>query len=393
MARYQKLIVKRLLICLIGTVGSLSLLHAQDASTDSTVVLKDTARRQIDERTEDTLFRSGLLDSMLEASSGAYFINAQHALSGKLGRIGVEGLDCQPYNSVQQMLRGQAAGLYVSEPSGEPGTESLMFLHGITAPLLNKKAAFDQQPAVYVDGIPLIVNSSLSYIIQHYDFATLGPATNLLSTINANNIASIEVLTDPATLAALGPMAVNGAIWITTKRAESGYRKISVNGYYGIAAHPQITPINASWENDFRRPFYERYDDGSQMLNYPTYLKDSSDLNYYGKADWVDAYYANSPIHSVDMSLTGGTPRANFRFMVNNARSAGVGDGTFLDRYGINFAINMAPLKWFTVSAMVGASRLQRNRNKNVRDRMGETGYMTDLSNPLPHNKRVYQGT
>jgi len=393
MAKYQNQIMKKLLLYLLGTVGCFSLLRAQDKAADTTVILMDTVRKDAAKRTSDTLFRSGLLDSMLEANSGAHFINAQHQKNQKLHRLNMGSLGRQPFASVQQILKGQAAGLYINESSGEPGVESLMFLHGITAPLINKKSAYDQQPAVYVDGIPLVVNSSLSYIIQHYDFASVGPATNLLSTINPNNIASIEVLTDPATLAALGPLAVNGAIWITTKRAESGYRKISINGYYGIAAHPQITPINASWENDFRRPFYDKYDDGNQMLNYPTYLKDSSDLNYYGPANWVDAYYSNAPIHSVDMSLTGGTPRANFRFMVNNARSAGVGDGTFLDRYGLNFAINMAPLKWFTVSAMVNASRLQRNRNKNVRDRMGETGYMTDLSNPLPPNRQIYEGT
>jgi TonB-linked SusC/RagA family outer membrane protein len=394
MTRYQQLIIKPLLLCVLSTVGCFSFLIAQTPKPDSTVILTDTARKLPTDQTRDTLFRSGLLDSMLEANSGAYFINTQHKFSQKLNRLNVTDFNRQPFSSLQQLLKGQSAGLFVNEPSAEPGTESLLFLHGITAPLLNKRAAYDQQPAIYVDGIPLIVNNALSYTIQHYDFSTIGPATNLLSTISPENIASIEVLTDPATLAALGPLAVNGAIWVTTKRAESGYRKIFVNGYYGVVTHPQITPINASWENDFRRPFYEKYDlDGSQMISYPTYLKDSSDLNYYGPANWVDAYYSNQPIHSVDMSLTGGTPRANFRFMINNVRSAGVGDGTFLDRYGLNFAINMAPLKWFTVSAMVNAARLQRNRNKNVRDRMGETGYMTDLSHPLPPNRQVYEGT
>ncbi|MGF7230061.1 SusC/RagA family TonB-linked outer membrane protein [Arachidicoccus sp.] len=76
--------------------------------------------------------------------------------------------------------------------------------------------------------------------------------------------------------------------------------------------------------------------------------------------------------------------------MVLNYRSAGVADGTGLDRYGLSFFINMAPLKWFTVSAMIKGNRLQRQRNKNVRDRLAETGYIPDLSNPLPPNKDGY---
>lgn len=393
MARYQNLIVRRLLLCLMGTALGLGLLQAQDTAGDTTVVLMDTAAHQFDENNRDTLFRTGLLDSMLEANTGAFLINKHYELSQKLGRLNPGNFNRQPFNSLQQSLKGGAAGLFINESSGEPGTESLMFLHGISQPLLNKKAAYDQQPAIYVDGIPMNINPTLSYNLQHYDFATIGPATNLLSVLNSNNIASVEVLSDPGTLASLGPLAVNGAIWITTKRAESGYRKIAVNGYFGVATHPKVTPINASWEDKFRQPFYDKYDDGTQMLNYPTYLKDSSDLNYYGPANWVDAYYRNAPIYGADMSLTGGSPRANFRFMVNNARSAGVGDGAFLERYGLNFAINMAPLEWFTVSAMVNATRLQRDRNKNVRDRLGETGYMPDLSNPLPANKEIYENT
>lgn len=39
-----------------------------------------------------------------------------------------------PYISVQQMLKGNAAGVFVHEPSGEPGVEQNMFIHGISAP-------------------------------------------------------------------------------------------------------------------------------------------------------------------------------------------------------------------------------------------------------------------
>lgn len=58
--------------------------------------------------------------------------------------------------SLQQMVRGNVAGMYAQEPSGEPGTVQNMFVRGLNSPLLNKKDLFDAQPVVYVNGIPLI---------------------------------------------------------------------------------------------------------------------------------------------------------------------------------------------------------------------------------------------
>ncbi|MCH5720679.1 TonB-dependent receptor [Niabella hibiscisoli] len=100
----------------------------------------------------------------------------------------------QPYISVQQYLKGNAAGVYVQETSGEPGTEQNMFIRGISAPLLSKRELFDQQPTVFVNGVPLTQDNPFAYEIQKYDFNRIGPATNLLAAYNQDNIESIEVI-------------------------------------------------------------------------------------------------------------------------------------------------------------------------------------------------------
>ncbi|MGF7231096.1 TonB-dependent receptor plug domain-containing protein, partial [Arachidicoccus sp.] len=248
---------------------------------------------------KDTIFRSGLLDSMMERND---IIS-----SNKAGNLDIDRVNKMAYVSVQQMLKGNLAGLYVQEPSGEPGTAQYMYVRGLVAPLLSAKDINGTQPTVYLNGIPMLKDNAFSYDMQHYDFATIGPSTNIMSIFDNNDIESIQLLKDPAVLAKLGPLATNGAIWITSKTAHSGPREISVNSYYGIAVKPVVTPINASWENNFRQPFYQKYGTVQDMVNYPTYLKDSSDLNYYGPANWVDDYYKNAPIHSVDLSLTGGS--------------------------------------------------------------------------------------
>ncbi len=322
--------------------------------------------------------------------SNNHFIGLEIDAINQMDTVSIRAVTRQPFISLQQMLKGNVAGTYVQEPSGEPGTHQYIFIRGLSSPLLGKKDLINSQPAIYVNGIPLTHASPFAFDIQKYDFNRIGPATNYLADLTASDITSIKVIKDPAALATLGPEAANGAIWVTTKNAHSGYREISINSYVGFAQKPVVTPVNAAYENAFRQPFYDKYGTLADRLRYPAYLRDSTNRAYYGPSNWIDLYYQNKPLYSIDLSLTGGSERANFRFLATNAQSNGNADGTSLNRYGVSFFINMLPLKWMTVSAMVRANRLERDRNRSVRDRIAEQRYLPDLTNPLSPNKSVY---
>jgi len=328
-------------------------------------------------------------DTILASPSAPKQIAAQADFT-KDGKVNVRTLSFTPFISAQQYVKGNLAGVYVQEPSGEPGTEQNMFIRGVAMPLLSKRELFDNQAAVYLNGIPLAADNPFAYEIQQYDFNRIGPATNLLSAINIDNVESIEVIKDPARLAILGPVAANGAIWITTIAAKSGYRQININGYFGFAPQQSVTPVNAVYENNFRLPFYNKYGTLSDRFNYPAYLKDSSNADYYGRSNWTDSYYKNQALYNLDLSLTGGSERANFRFFGGATRNANSADETALQRYNASFSINVLPLRWITASAMINAAHMIRNRNRNFVDRLAEARYLPDVSNPLPPNKSVY---
>lgn len=321
----------------------------------------------------------------------ASWVNNVARVRGGGDSLNVRLAALSPNLSLQQMLKGNVAGLYVKETTAEPGTEQSMLVRGLSAPIFRNKDINNLQPIVYLNGIPLIQNNNYIYDIQKYDFNPIGPATNLLAGIDINTIESVEVIKDPVELAKLGPLAANGAIWVTTRQAKSGIRQISVNSYFGMVKSDNANPVNAEYENRFRKPFYQKYATPSDILNYAGYLRDSTNLDYYGPAKWGDLYYKTAPIHSVDLSISGGSERANFRFFGGNTKSAGGADGTRLDRYAASFQINMSPFEWLTVSSMVNASRLDRDRNKSIRDRFAETRYIPDLSNPLPPSREIYQ--
>jgi TonB-linked SusC/RagA family outer membrane protein len=337
-------------------------------------------------------FQHDTIDTTKKKPDTVIKITSRRALvKGFKDSLNMEGAKLNPNVSIQQMLKGNIPGVYVQETTGEPGTEQSMLIRGLSSPLFSKNDIYNQQPTVYVNGIPLIQESSFVYDIQKYNFNRVGPATNLLAGIDLSNLNSIEVIKDPLELAKLGPNAANGAIWITTKVAKSGYRQLSVNSYFGFVQASSVNTTNAEYENRFRKPFYQKYATESDYLNYPGYLRDSTNADYYGPAKWNDKYYQNTAVHSMDLGLTGGSDRANFRFFGSATTNAGNADNTALNRYTASFQINMLPFSWLTVSSMVNANRMDRDRNRSLRDRFAETRYIPDLYNPLPPSENTYQ--
>lgn len=297
-----------------------------------------------------------------------------------------------PGLSLQQYVKDQAPGLFVQENSGEPGTIQAMYIRGTPVPILTHRDSYQAQPLVVLDGIPLIGEHPFAFDIQQYQFDRIGTATNLLSNINMNNIESIQVLKDIANTAIYGPMAANGVIAITTKQP-GAVRKISFNSYVGMAQRPTVTTINGDYENAFRRQFYDRYTAIGRYSaddSYPLYLSDSLNASYYGPSNWSDTYYQHGLVYSADADISGGGDRANFRFAVGHLQNQGVADETGLKRYSALFNINMKPVKWLLFSAMINGNRVQRNRNRSLRDRFATMSYIPDLASPLSPNNDIY---
>lgn len=336
-------------------------------------------------------------DSVRNDSTVRFFpLDRDQSIFSDLGKRSVNSVPDDlarfPAVSLQQYLKDQAPGLYVQENSGEPGTVQPLFVRGLPMPLLSQKEIYQSQPLVVLDGIPLVGEHPFAYDIQQYQFNRIGPATNLLSNINMNNVATVTVLKDLASTAMYGPLGANGVISITTKQP-GNKRKISFNSYIGLAQRPLVTTINGDYENAFRQQFYDRYTATGRYSaddTYPLYLSDSLNAAYYGPSNWSDTYYRNGLVYSADADISGGSDRANFRFAVGHLQNQGVADETALKRYSAFFNINMKPVKWLLFSAMINGNRVLRNRNRSLRDRFATMSYIPDLSSPLAPNNEIY---
>ena len=221
-----------------------------------------------------------------------------------------------PWLSLQQVLKGNAASVYVQEPSGEPGTKQSMLVRGTSVPLVTATSYYDAQPTVFLNGVPVIDDNAYTYNAKNNNFSPLGTASNVLAALDLANIVSVEVVTDPARLAELGPLAANGAIMVETKERFEGERHVH-----------------------------------------------------------VDASLSSQMQYNLNATIGNNEKLANYLLTVGTTRNAVALDEANYTKYNIGFNLSLEPFKGMTVKTQILAAKSGRKRNKTMRERLSEMEY------------------
>ena len=135
-------------------------------------------------------------------------------LTGAVSSVKSEDLTLQPVSNVVEALQGKVAGLDITKASGQAGSEVTMQLRG------TRSFTASGDPTVIIDGMP-----------------------GNLSTLNANDIESIEVLKDASSTAVYGSAGANGVIIVTTKSGKEGKAKVNFNAYVGINGWSEVPEV------------------------------------------------------------------------------------------------------------------------------------------------------
>ena len=127
-------------------------------------------------------------------------------LTGAITSVKSEDVVMNPSSNPMQALQGKVAGLDITRESGQAGSGVKMQLRG------NRSFQKDSgNPLFIIDGMP-------------GDYSTLNP----------NDIESIEVLKDASSTAIYGSSGANGVILITTKGGKEGKAIVNFNAYVGV---------------------------------------------------------------------------------------------------------------------------------------------------------------
>jgi TonB-dependent SusC/RagA subfamily outer membrane receptor len=128
-------------------------------------------------------------------------------LTGSVSSISTGDLKGVPISSLDRALQGRAAGVQVTQSSGQPGSSVSIKIRG------GNSINGANEPLYVIDGFPVYNNNSYA------DAGVVnGPTINALSTLNPSDIESIDILKDASATAIYGSRGANGVVIITTKK-------------------------------------------------------------------------------------------------------------------------------------------------------------------------------
>jgi len=218
-------------------------------------------------------------------------------VTGSVAKVNLEAMGNAPNTNIGQFLQGTVPGLNVGLSTFAGGTPPIQIRGRVT---LNGS----QTVLIILDGVQY---------------------TGSLSSINPDDIASIDVLKDASATAVYGAQAANGVILITSRKGRAGKPRVAYSGAY-TTQKPTVNlrPLNreeylqgirdAYWMDAYLAPDYTQ---PNPNFNVGAYLDNSMKVpglneplpNNY---DWWDAATSPGSIWENNLSISGGADKVSY---------------------------------------------------------------------------------
>src|SRR5690606_6815548 len=243
-----------------------------------------------------------------------------------------------PTTSVDNMLRGKAAGVQVTAANGKPGQGAFVRVRG-TGSLV----AGASSPPYIVDGAPI-------------------RAQDLATTPN-EGIENITILKDAAMTARYGSRGSNGVVVITTKTGKRGKdATVRFSSRYGTTSRitPNFKMMNAEQKMQYEAELYALGITSASALPGVTTEPGSPERQFLldHSLDWEDLILKEGVLQNNSVAIAGGSDKMDYYFSVSNDRNTGIIDHIDgFERLGTRLNVNFDAKDWLTVGVNVGYSR------------------------------------
>jgi len=223
-------------------------------------------------------------------------------LTGSVSSINSEHFQIGSGLTAQQIMKGSVSGVSISQNSGKPGGTNTIRVRGGTS------ISASNEPLYVIDGVPIstsagVSSSKLSSNTDYFDEEAVDP----LSSLNPNDIESINILKDASATAIYGSRGANGVVMITTKRGKAGKTQIDYAFNTGLSnASKQLSVLTG---DQYR----------SIVTKLGLTLDDKGD-----NANWQDRIERTALSTSHFLSLTSGSDKSNYRVSVGYGNQEGI---------------------------------------------------------------------
>lgn len=222
--------------------------------------------------------------------------------TGSIASVKASDLVQTPVANVAQGLQARVSGIQINQNSGAPGGNVSVRIRGTNS--INGAS----EPLYVVDGIQISNGGGINDVSP-------------LSTINPNDIESVEVLKDASASAIYGARAANGVVLITTKRGKSGATRVTFDSYYGTQKVSKTLPtLNAAEFAQLENEVFKN-----------SYYKDPASLGE--GVNWQNIIFRQAPIQNHQLSINGGNDKTQLAMSANYFNQDGIVINSNFKRY------------------------------------------------------------
>ncbi|MBD0260017.1 MAG: SusC/RagA family TonB-linked outer membrane protein, partial [Cytophagales bacterium] len=229
--------------------------------------------------------------------------------TGAIASVKAAELTQTPVANVAQGLQARAAGVQITQNNAAPGGNISVRIRGTNS--INGTS----EPLYVVDGIQITNGGGVNDVSP-------------LSTINPNDIESVEVLKDASATAIYGARAANGVVLITTKRGKAGATRVTYDGYYGVQRTSKtIDMLNATQFAELENEVYK-----TALYPDPAALGEG--------VNWQDLVLRDAPIQNHQLSVSGGSEKTQLAVSANYFDQDGIIISSAFKRYSLRLNLD-----------------------------------------------------
>lgn len=255
-------------------------------------------------------------------------------LTGAITQVKNEAVMNKPNANPVALLGGKAAGVQIVSNTGVPGGTVSVRIRG------NSSFNAGNDPLYVIDGVP----------------------SGDITTINTNDIESIEVLKDASASAIYGARAANGVIILTTKRGQSGKAVYEFNAYYGIQQVSKKIPyLNAEEQYQMTLKGIESYNRNNPTANI---IRPQAELDHAAGYDtnWQNEIFRTAPVQNYEFNMRQGSEKVRIAFGLNYYDQDGIVISTGYKRLNARFNFDMKVSQKARIGASFSVARETRDK-------------------------------
>ncbi len=321
-------------------------------SANSTLVISyigmQTLEYKLEGKTNVTITMQSSDVSLDEVVVVGYGTSKKVDITGSVASLTEEQMKQTIVTNADQMLQGKVAGVQVTQNTGAPGGATSIRIRGASS--INNS----NEPLYVIDGVQV---SGAGQTIGGFDWAGGSNGQNVvnpLAAIAPSDIVSIDVLKDASACAIYGAAGANGVVIVTTRRGKAGHSNVTYDGY--VAWQQTAKRLDMMNLREYAQYQNQLFDEGLiGDLNMDDAFKDPSLLGE--GTDWQDAIFRTAFMQSHQLSVTGGTEKAQFAASGGWMGQDGIIIGSDFTRFNGRFSVDSQMTDWLKLGGQLAYTR------------------------------------